>query len=143
MHPTDGLPERCKFARSRAMGRESSILFVGLDVHKDSIDIAVANAPRDAEIRHIGSIRGDLASLDKSLRKLVSRGQPLHIAYEAGPCGFVIWRHLRAGMLVGEYIEPCEVGTPQGGPLSPLLTNIMVQGPGLHELKTSSSEPTC
>jgi RNA-directed DNA polymerase len=29
-------------------------------------------------------------------------------------------------MLVGEYIEPCEVGTPQGGPLSPLLTNIML-----------------
>jgi RNA-directed DNA polymerase len=39
----------------------------------------------------------------------------------------LIGRYLRAGVLVGEhYIKPSEVGTPQGGPLSPLLANILL-----------------
>lgn len=41
----------------------------------------------------------------------------------------LIGRYLRAGVLVGEHVKPSEVGTPQGGPLSPLLANIL-----LHQL---------
>ena len=41
----------------------------------------------------------------------------------------LIARYLRAGVWVGEHLEPSEVGTPQGGPLSPLLANIV-----LHQL---------
>jgi RNA-directed DNA polymerase len=38
----------------------------------------------------------------------------------------LIGRYLRAGVLVGEHVNPSEVGTPQGGPLSPLLANILL-----------------
>ena len=41
----------------------------------------------------------------------------------------LIGRYLRAGVLVGEHVLPSDVGTPQGGPLSPLLANIL-----LHQL---------
>ena len=77
-----------------------------MDVHKDSIDIATAQAGRDGPVQHVGSIGGDLAALDKSLRKLVSRGHELHVVYEAGPCGFVIWRHLTALGTECEVVAP-------------------------------------
>jgi len=38
----------------------------------------------------------------------------------------LIGRYLRAGVLIDDSIQPSELGTPQGGPLSPLLANILL-----------------
>jgi len=73
---------------------KSSKLFVGMDVHKDSIDLATGE--ERGEVRHHGAIGGDLAALSRAVRKLESLGKRLVFVYEAGPCGFVIYRFLRA-----------------------------------------------
>jgi len=73
---------------------ENNITIVGLDTHKNSIDIVTAETGGTQEVRHYGRIGGDMASLDKAIRKLRSKGAELRFVYEAGPCGYVIYRHL-------------------------------------------------
>jgi transposase len=72
-------------------------LYLGLDVHKDSITIAIAVGGRNGEVRLYGTISNDLQALEKALRKIreAHGGARLEVCYEAGPCGFGIARRLR------------------------------------------------
>lgn len=70
------------------------IKYVGLDVHKDSISISIADEGRNGEVRYYGEISNDMNSLDKLLRKIISQNSKPHCVYEAGPCGYYIYRHL-------------------------------------------------
>ena len=66
--------------------------YVGLDVHKESIAVAVGEATGGAA-RFVGTISHDVPQLLKVLGRLGQQGD-LAVVYEAGPTGFVLGRRL-------------------------------------------------
>ena len=68
--------------------------YIGLDVHKDQNQVAIADGGTTGEVRMYGSISNDLHALEKLTRTLGGENVVLHFVYEAGPCGFVIARRL-------------------------------------------------
>ena len=88
------------------------VRYVGLDVHKDSITLAVAEAGRDPA-RHVETIPADFHSLQKRLRRL-AKGYRLQLCYEAGPTGFELYRRLTEAGYACEVIAPSLIPTKPG-----------------------------
>ena len=88
--------------------------YIGLDVHKETIAVAVARAGREPPVS-----RGEIANRPKALAKLAERlneefgGEVLLFCYEAGPCGYVLYRQLLA---LG---QDCQVVAPSLIPRKP------------------------
>jgi len=94
---------------------KNSMTYVGLDVHKDSIVIALADEGRGGEVREYGTIQGSVSALDSVIRKLQSRGKRhFEFVYEAGPCGYEIYRHLSAKGLNCTVVAPSKVPKAKG-----------------------------
>jgi transposase len=89
---------------------EQPIRFVGLDVHADSITVAVAEEGRE-EARHVGRHPNDLTRLLRALDRLGSRSS-LRCAYEAGPTGYGLQRALEREGIECVVIAPSK--TPRG-----------------------------
>ena len=85
-------------------------MFVGMDVHKESIDISIAEEGRAGEVRHYGVIPGDLEAVTTVVRALRKPARRLRFVYEAGPCGFGIHRARTAQG------EDCVVVSPSSMP---------------------------
>src|SRR5579864_7757235 len=88
----------------------SKILYVGLDVHKESIAVATA-LEGDTQVHLYGKIGGTLDALDKLIRKLAKPDLQLRFVYEAGPCGYVIYRHLQKLKLHCVVVAPSLIPT--------------------------------
>jgi len=87
-----------------------------MDVHKESIELATAD---EGEARHYARIGGEAVSVDRAVRKLRSVHRELVFVYEAGPCGFWIYRRLRAQGLACMVVSPSM--TPRrAGELDPI-----------------------
>jgi len=65
-----------------------------MDVHKDSISIAYVPQDHGAEVTYLGTIGTRQADLDTLIRKRQSKAKHLIFVYEAGPCGYWLYRYL-------------------------------------------------
>jgi transposase len=103
---------------SEAAGQEQTFIrypaYIGLDVHKETIAVAVAQAGRDAP-----QTRAEIANKPKTVARLVERlsrefnGEVLLFCYEAGPCGYVLYRQIL------ELGHDCQVVAPSLVPKKP------------------------
>jgi transposase len=73
---------------------QSSTLFIGMDDHKDSIAVAYVAQDHGAEVMYLGVIGTRQCDLDQLIRKLQSKAKHLIFVYEAGPCGYWLYRYL-------------------------------------------------
>jgi transposase len=68
--------------------------FIGLDVHKETISVAVAETGRNGEIRHLGNFQNTPDAIAKLARRLGRQHGAIEFVYEAGACGYAIQRQL-------------------------------------------------
>lgn len=87
-------------------------VFVGLDVHKDSLTAACIGSHPAEQPVELGRFGTQQYAIDRLIKKLSGRG-PLRFVYEAGPCGFWLQRYLRS---VG---QECMVAAPSLIPRRP------------------------
>ena len=75
---------------------QHTILFIGLDTHKEFVEVAYIEDQYGANPVHYGRISSAKAAITKLAKQFQSKypNATLHFVYEAGPCGYWIYRLL-------------------------------------------------
>ena len=77
------------------MPEAQASIYVGIDVSKDKLAVAIATGERRDEVLSLGTFENTPGSVDKLLKKLSGRGT-VSVCYEAGPTGYGLYRQVRA-----------------------------------------------
>ncbi len=72
----------------------NDITYVGLDVHKATVCVAIAESGRGEEVREVGVFENRADVLRKMVARLGKQRRRLNFCYEAGPCGYGLHRLL-------------------------------------------------
>jgi transposase len=104
-------PEAPSYMRKESVMNQDKA-FVGLDVHREKIAVAVAIG---REAPHFeGVILNRAEAVRKWVRALRRRYAQIEVAYEAGPCGFVLYRQLEQLGVSCQVVAPSLIPTPAG-----------------------------
>ena len=90
-----------------------SMVSVGLDVHKETIAVALAHHEPPGAVEALGEILHRPEAVRRLMQKLQSRHR-LHVCYEAGPCGYALYRQLHALGIDCAVVAPSLVPTRPG-----------------------------
>ena len=93
---------------------KATCAYVGLDVHKETIAVAVADTGRDGEVRFWGTVPNTAHHVQKLAEKLDERHGRVEFTYEAGPCGYEIYRLLKSRGLACQVIAPSHIPRKPG-----------------------------
>src|SRR5437899_11196169 len=94
--------------------KKKHILYVGLDVHAQTVAIAIAEA--GGEVRNYGTVSSHLEVLERTMRKIKAAHPDceLRVCYEAGPTGFVIARRFAQLKIHCTVVAPSLIPTRAG-----------------------------
>jgi transposase len=74
---------------------QSRTLFIGMDVHKETIAVAYIAQDHGAEVTSLGTTGTRQCDIDHLVRQMQANAKHLIFVYEAGPCGYWLYRYLR------------------------------------------------
>ncbi len=93
---------------------KEAALYVGMDVHKATVAIAVAEPGREGEVRFVGNVANKATTVIALLRKLQDKHGAIECAYEAGPCSYTLYRQLTTAGLDCIVVAPSKIPTSPG-----------------------------
>jgi transposase len=87
--------------------------YIGLDTHKDTVAVGIANAGRDKPL-YYGEIPNTPDAITKLVKRLSPTGEVLAFCYEAGPCGYGIYRQITQLGHLCDVVAPSLIPTRPG-----------------------------
>jgi transposase len=102
------------------MMQHRSLRYIGLEVHRASIAVAIAD--EEGSPNSYGTIANDPAPVRKLMRQLGGKDVELRVAYEAGPTGYALHRQLTKLGIACIVVAPSQV--TRSRPIDAMCSNL-------------------